>query len=131
MLKLAESRDSLNIVDDQIGNPTSALDIADAVLTVAANLLASGDPGLRGTFHMTGTGEASWADFATEIFAQSQSRGGPAASVGRIPSSAYPTPAKRPANSGLDCSLLEAQHGARLPDWKRSTANIVERLARG
>jgi len=130
MLKLAETRDSVNVVDDQIGNPTSALDVADAVLTVAANLLASGDPALRGTFHMTGAGEASWADFAAEIFARSAQVDGVAAEVGRIPSSAYPTPAKRPANSRLDCSLLESRHGAILPDWRQSTANIVERLTR-
>ncbi len=130
MLKLAETRDSLNVVDDQVGNPTSALDIADAVLTVAANLLDSDDPALRGTFHTTGTGEGSWADFAIEIFARSADVKGPTAEVGRIPSSAYPTPAKRPANSRLDCSLLEERHGARLPDWKQSTAIIVERLAR-
>ncbi|MDP9632010.1 UNVERIFIED_ORG: dTDP-4-dehydrorhamnose reductase [Ensifer adhaerens] len=130
MLKLAETRDSLNVVDDQIGNPTSSLDIADAVLTVAANLLASDDPALRGTFHMAGAGEASWADFAVEIFARSAQVEGVTAKVGRILSSAYPTPAKRPANSRLDCSLLEARHGAKLPDWRQSTANIVERLAR-
>lgn len=130
MLKLAETRDSLNVVDDQIGNPTSALDIADAVLKVSSNLVDSNDPALRGTFHMTGTGEASWADFAIEIFARSADAGGPTAEVGRIPSSAYPTPAKRPANSRLDCSLLEARHGTRLPDWKQSTSIIVERLAR-
>ncbi len=130
MLKLAETRDSLNVVDDQVGNPTSALDIADTVLTVASNLLGSDDPALRGTFHMTGTGEGSWADFAIEIFARSKLAGGSTAEVGRIPSSAYPTPAKRPANSRLDCSLLELRHGTRLPDWKQSTAIIVERLAR-
>lgn len=130
MLKLAETRDSLNVVDDQIGNPTSALDIADAVLTVAANLVDSNDPALRGIFHMTGTGEASWADFAIEIFAKSADVGGPSAKVGRIPSSAYPTPAKRPANSRLDCSLLKARHGVNLSDWKQSTSIIVERLAR-
>ncbi|MND35567.1 dTDP-4-dehydrorhamnose reductase [compost metagenome] len=130
MLKLAETRDSLNVVDDQVGNPTSALDIADAVLVIAANLLESDDPTLRGTFHMTGTGEGSWADFAIEIFARSAGMGGPTSEVGRIPSSAYPTPAKRPANSRLDCSLLEARHGTRLPDWKQSTSIIVERLAR-
>jgi dTDP-4-dehydrorhamnose reductase len=130
MLKLAETRDALNVVGDQVGNPTSALDIAGTVLTVAANLLASDDPALRGVFHMTGTGEASWADFAAEIFARSAEYGGPSAEVGRIPSSQYPTPAKRPANSRLDCSLLGARHGATLPDWKQSTANIVERLAR-
>lgn len=130
MLKLAETRDILNVVDDQIGNPTSALDIADAVMSVAANLLGSEDPALRGTFHMTSMGEGSWADFAIEIFARSAEVMGPTADVRRIPSSAYPTTAKRPANSRLDCSLLAARHGTRLPDWKHSAAIIVERLAR-
>jgi dTDP-4-dehydrorhamnose reductase len=130
MLTLAQTRNSLNVVDDQVGNPTCALDIADAVLSIAANLLESDDPALRGIFHMAGTGEGSWADFAIEIFARSANIGGPTAEVGRIPSSAYPTPATRPANSRLDCSLLQARHGVSLPDWKQSTAIIVERLAR-
>jgi dTDP-4-dehydrorhamnose reductase len=128
MLKLAESRDSLNVVNDQIGNPTSALDIADAVLQVAQNLLSSDAPDLRGIFHMTGTGECNWADFAFEIFAQSKAHGGPHAVVNGIPSAQYPTPAKRPANSRLDCTLLNARHGVRLPDWRASTAQVVGRL---
>ncbi|AXV14656.1 dTDP-4-dehydrorhamnose reductase [Neorhizobium sp. SOG26] len=128
MLKLAESRDSLNVVNDQIGNPTSALDIADAVLQVAQNLLSSNAPDLRGIFHMTGTGECNWADFAFEIFALSKAHGGPHAAVTGIPSAQYPTPAKRPANSRLDCTLLNARHGVRLPDWRDSTAQVIGRL---
>lgn len=130
MLALAESRDRVDVVDDQHGNPTSALDIADGILAVAGNLLDSDAPQLRGIFHMTGSGSASWADFAVEIFAASARHGGPAASVGRIPSSAYPTPARRPANSQLDCGKLERTHGARLGDWKRATAETVARLVR-
>jgi dTDP-4-dehydrorhamnose reductase len=128
MLKLAETRDALNVVADQVGNPTSALDIADAVLTVAGNLLDSDAESLRGTFHMTGSGDASWADFATEIFAHSAVRRGPSASVAGIPSSAYPTPAKRPANSRLDCGKLSESHGVTLPNWKASTEDVVARL---
>ncbi|WP_411033089.1 dTDP-4-dehydrorhamnose reductase [Shinella sp. BYT-45] len=128
MLRLAETRDSIDVVDDQAGNPTSALDIADGVLAVAANLLDSDAPALRGVFHMTGSGEASWADFAAEILSQSASRGGPTAAVGRIPSSAYPTPARRPANSRLDCGKLSDAHGVRLPPWRESTAAAVARL---
>lgn len=130
MLRVAEMRDSLNVVDDQVGNPTSALDIADAILMVADNLLTRNDPALRGIFHMTGTGEASWADFAREIFAISSTEGGPSAEVASIPTSAYPTPAKRPANSRLDCSRLELAHGVRLPDWRQSTRDIIERLVK-
>ncbi|OCP18562.1 MULTISPECIES: dTDP-4-dehydrorhamnose reductase [unclassified Ensifer] len=128
MLKAAEARDSLNVVDDQVGNPTSALDIADTLLTVASNLLDSNDRRLRGIFHMTAQGEASWADFAEEIFAVSGARGGPSASVGRILSSAYPTPAKRPANSRLDCQKLADTYGLVLPRWQDSIAAVVSRL---
>jgi dTDP-4-dehydrorhamnose reductase len=128
MLRVAETRESLNVVDDQVGNPTSALDIADAVIAVADNLLSSDDARQRGIFHMTGTGEASWAEFAQEIFARSDSMGGPSAAVTSIPSSAYPTPAKRPANSRLDCGKLARVHGVRLPRWQDSTAVVVRRL---
>lgn len=128
MLQLAESRDHINVVDDQVGNPTSALDIADGILAVAGNLLQSDAPNLRGTFHMTASGAASWAVFATEIFAASARHGGPRAEVGRIPSSAYPTPARRPANSRLDCGKLERTHGVRLNDWRHTTAETVARL---
>lgn len=128
MLHLAESRDSLDVVDDQIGNPTSALDIANGVLTVAANLIASDDHSLRGLFHMTGAGEGSWADFATTIFATPAREGGSRAFVRRIPASAYPTPAKRPTNSRLNCAKLAAFHGITLPDWKQSTESVVKHL---
>lgn len=128
MLRLAETRERVGVVADQIGNPTSALDIAEGVLAVAENLLASPDPALRGLFHMAGAGEASWADFAEEIFRASAAFGGPFAAVDRIATSAYPTPAKRPKNSRLDCALLERVHGLRLPDWRASTETVVRRL---
>lgn len=128
MLRLAETRESLAIVDDQIGNPTSALDIADSILTVASNLLSDNSRTLRGTFHMTGDGAASWADFAEEIFFCARLRNGPFATVKRIATSEYPTPAKRPANSQLNCSRLREQHGIFLPPWRDSTAQVVERL---
>lgn len=128
MMSLAETRDILNVVDDQIGNPTSALDIADAVLTVSSNLINSDAENLRGVFHMSGSGEASWADFATEIFARSRTIGGPDTSIFRIASSSYPTLAKRPANSRLDCTKLSSIHGVKLPNWQSSTATVVARL---
>lgn len=128
MLRLAQDRDVLNVVADQYGNPTSAFDIADAVLLVAQNLRASRHANLRGIFHMTGSGEASWADFATEIFRVSRAQGGPVAEVTPIPSSSYPTPARRPTNSRLDCSKLASIHNVRLPEWRGSTAAVVSRL---
>lgn len=125
MLRVAEGRDVVNVVDDQFGNPTSALDIADAVLAVSRGLLASHNPALRGVFHMTATGEASWADFAEEIFKTSAEVGGPSAHVTRIPSSDYPTPAQRPTNSRLDCAKLFAAFGVSLPHWRSSTKQTV------
>jgi dTDP-4-dehydrorhamnose reductase len=128
MLRVAETRDDLNVVADQIGNPTSALDIADAVFKVGDNLLASDDARLRGVFHMTGSGDASWADFASEIFAASGKNGGPTANVHPITTAEYPTPAKRPQNSRLNCSKLAAEHGVSMPDWQSSTLEVVRRL---
>ncbi len=128
MLRLAETRDELGVVSDQRGNPTNALDLADAVLTVAANLKADAAPRLRGLFHATGSGEASWADFAESIFAASAAAGGRSARVKHITTAEYPTPARRPANSRLDCSRLANSHGVRLPDWRASTSAVVARL---
>lgn len=128
MLRLAGDRDEVSVVADQRGSPTSALDIADGVLSVAANLRRWQNPELRGIFHMAGAGEATWADFAEAIFAISMDLGGPAARVKRIPTSEYPTPAKRPANSRLDTGKLERVHGVRLPEWRQSLKEVVGRL---
>jgi len=128
MLRLAETREELGVVADQIGNPTSALDIADGVLAVAANLLRSGDGALRGVFHMAGNGETSWAGLAEAIFAASAPRGGPAARVKPITTAEYPTRAARPANSRLDCTKLAREHSVRLPAWQGSLDTVIGRL---
>lgn len=128
MLRLAETREELNVVADQIGNPTSALDIADAMLAVSDNLLSSRATDLRGLFHLSGTGSASWAEFAAEIFTVSSRHGGPSATVQPITTAEYPTPARRPKNSRLDCAKLAARHGVVMPAWQASTAEIVNRL---
>lgn len=128
MLRLAGDRDEVGVVADQLGNPSSALDIADALLGVAERLQADPAADLRGIFHMTAQGEASWADFAEAIFAASAAQGGPHARVRRIATAEYPTPARRPANSRLDCSLLASAYGIRLPDWRQSTETLVAQL---
>jgi dTDP-4-dehydrorhamnose reductase len=130
MLRLAETREELGVVGDQRGNPTSALDLADAVLTVAVHLKADRSPDLRGLFHAAGSGEATWADFAETIFSASAAQGGRLPRVKRITTAEYPTPAKRPANSRLDCSRLAQRHGVSLPDWRSSTHAVVARLVR-
>ncbi|MDO8982363.1 dTDP-4-dehydrorhamnose reductase [Cypionkella sp.] len=121
MLRLGATRDSLNVVADQIGGPTAAADIADALYVMAAGLLA-GKPG--GVEHFAGAPDCSWADFAREIMA----RAGLTCVVQGIPSSAYPTPAKRPLNSRLDCSGL-AGFGHARPDWRNGLDNILQELA--
>ncbi|PJG45145.1 dTDP-4-dehydrorhamnose reductase (plasmid) [Sphingobium sp. LB126] len=128
MLRLAWDREEVSVVADQMGNPTSALDIADAILLVATNLVSYSNPALRGVFHMTAKGEGSWADFAEAIFAASAARGGPTARVKRITTADYPTLAKRPANSRLHCGLIAKAHGVALPDWRQSLDRVIARL---
>lgn len=128
MLRLAGDRDEVSVVADQVGNPTSALDIADGIIQVATNLVSDSYPELRGIFHMTASGEASWADFATAIFAASAALGGPSAMVKPIGTVDYPTPATRPANSRLDCGLIARVHGVTLPYWRESLDVVVASL---
>jgi dTDP-4-dehydrorhamnose reductase len=128
MLRLAGDREELAVVADQLGNPSSALDIADGIIEIARNLATSRDPVRRGVFHMAGAGEASWAEFAEGIFAVSETIGGPTARVRRIDAADYPTIAKRPANSRLDCGKLARIHGVRLPDWRNSVEQVVGKL---
>lgn len=128
MLRLAQTRDAVAVVADQQGSPTSAHDIADALVKVCRNLESGQAAGLYGVFHMAGAGYTTWAGFAEEIFDASRIRGGPAARVEPIETAAYPTPAKRPANSRLDCSKLRAVHGVALPDWRGSLVPCVSRL---
>ncbi|MFN3673333.1 MAG: dTDP-4-dehydrorhamnose reductase [Bosea sp. (in: a-proteobacteria)] len=129
MLRLAETRDTVGVVSDQTGSPTSALDIADAVFAVARKLVARrDDESLRGVFHMSAQGEASWADVAEAIFATRQRLGGAPVTVNRIATCDYPTPARRPANSRLDCGRLQRAYGVTLPEWRGSLQPCVQRL---
>jgi dTDP-4-dehydrorhamnose reductase len=128
MLRLAADRDEVRVVADQHGNPTSALDIADGILRVAANLCAGNSQSQRGIFHMTGSGDASWAEFAEAIFAASAETGGPTAAVTHITTAEYSTPAQRPSNSRLDSSKIARAHGVHLPDWRSSLQPVVRRI---
>ncbi|MGV1776536.1 dTDP-4-dehydrorhamnose reductase [Agrobacterium fabrum] len=129
MLRLSESRDEINVVADQFGCPTSANDIATAIITIARKLDADSSVRLRGVFHLSGTGETNWANFAKQIFAFSAENGGKSIIVNDITTAQYPTPARRPANSRLDCSKLEEVYGIRLPSWQTSTRAVVTALA--
>jgi dTDP-4-dehydrorhamnose reductase len=129
MLRLGETRDEVSVVADQQGTPTSALDIADALIAIARKRLAEpNNPALSGVFHMTGGGEANWADFAEEIFAAAELHGRKPVRVKRIGTADYPTPARRPANSRLDNAKLAKIYGVALPDWRLSARACVARL---
>lgn len=129
MLRLGENRDEINVVADQFGCPTSANDIAAAVVTIARKLVEDTSAPLRGVFHLSGTGETNWANFAKQIFALSAENGGKSIVVNDITTEQYPTPARRPANSRLDCSKLEEVYGIKLPSWQTSTRAVVTALA--
>lgn len=129
MLRLSEGRDEINVVADQFGCPTSANDIAAAIVAIAGKLAEDRSTHLRGVFHLAGTGETNWAKFAQQIFAFSAKNGGKPMIVNNITTAQYPTPARRPANSRLDCSKLEDVYGIRLPEWQTSTRAVVTALA--
>jgi len=128
MLRLARERDEVRVVGDQRGTPTSAIDITDAVLLIASKLLSIPDASLRGVFHLAGSGEASWAEFAQEIFEISAAMSGPSATVRAITAAEYPTLATRPANSRLNSDRLARVYGVKLPDWRNSLQDVVKRL---
>jgi dTDP-4-dehydrorhamnose reductase len=129
MLRLSESRDELNVVADQFGCPTSANDIAAAIVAIAKKLAEDPSATFRGIFHLSGTGETNWANFAKRIFTFSAEHGGKSMLVNDITTAQYPTPARRPANSRLDCNKLEEVYGIRLPEWQISTRAVVAALA--
>ncbi len=128
MLRLGENRDSLSVVADQWGNPTSALDIADAIIRVAECLAAKPDFSAYGIYHLVGTGDTNWSGFARSIFAESAKCGGPAANVVDIPAAEYPTKAVRPANSRLSTQKFQNTFGWSPPRWEDSLAGVVKRL---
>ncbi len=131
MLQLAATREEISVVADQQGVPTSAHDIAAGVIRVARNLKADLAPRLRGIFHLTAQGDATWAEFAEAIFVLSRQAGGPFARVKPVPTSAYPTLARRPPNSRLDNSKIAREHGVVLPHWHEALAVCMARLVPG
>lgn len=128
MLGLARDRDQLNVVADQSGNPSSALDLADGLLAMLRRWSERPGLGLGRTYHLAGTGSTTWCEFAAEIMDCSSRLGGPSAEVRPIATADWPTKAPRPANSRLDCSRFAADFDYAAPDWRLSTAETVRRL---
>lgn len=118
MLRLAEERDSLGVVDDQYGRPTFARDLANAVGTIISRLPSDADQDGWGVFHAASQGETTWCGFARAIMNGSRARGGPAAEVRPITTADFPTPAQRPADSRLSTERLTWLYGIKLPQWQ-------------
>jgi dTDP-4-dehydrorhamnose reductase len=128
MLRIAGERDSVRVVDDQMGNPTYAPHLAKVLLDIARKVRHAPHDGQWGTYHLAGRGDVSWCGFAREVFRASAGLGGPSAEVTAITTAEYPTPAARPKNSRLDCSKAQQTFGVALPDWRDGVRECVTRL---
>lgn len=130
MLRLAD-RERLTVVDDQRGKPTSALNLARAILTIAPRLAdAPAEAPLWGIRHYAGRGTTSWAGFAREVFALARGRlADRVPEVLPIASADYPTRARRPLNSALDCTAFERDFGVGTVDWRAALAEVIDRIA--
>ena len=130
MLRLAENREELSVVDDQIGNPTYAFDLAASVLRLVEAIT---EPSFswntyRGIYHVAGSGEATWVQMARHIFAVSEARGGPSAKVTNTTTEAFGAKAPRPRNSRLNTDKFNNSFSHRLPDWQTGIERCVEAI---
>ena len=125
-LRLGREREKLRVVDDQHGSPTFAGDLADAVLTLAGRVRSGDWPdGGFGTFHCAGQGATTWCGFAREIFAAAAPTLGRQPEIEAISTDDYPTAARRPLRSVLDCGLIARVHGIALRPWRPALAEAV------
>jgi len=127
MLRLAKERDKLTVIDDQYGAPTGAELLAD--VTAHAIRATLQDPGKAGLYHAVAGGETTWCGYARFVLEQAQAAGvelkaGPE-QVEAVPTSAFPTPATRPANSRLNTTKLQTTFGLRLPPWQQGVARML------
>ena len=125
MLRLASERDTLSVVSDQIGTPTNAVDLAEVLIKIIeschAELISASNYGI---YNFSNEGQCSWYDFAKEIFHQK----GVSIVLKPIPTSAYPTPAKRPAYSVLDKTKIKSTFGVEIKEWQTSLATCINQL---
>lgn len=119
-----KERPMINVVNDQTGAPTSAADLAQCIMTIIANAHTSLSNWHPGIYHYSNKGRITWYDFAVAIKELSGSN----CQVNPIPTTQYPTPAKRPSFSLLDTSKMEATFGCTIPDWKDSLKQVLKQL---
>jgi len=127
MLRLAETRDALSVINDQAGCPTSALDIAGAIGDVCRRL-GDAAPQPAGVFHFAGAGETTWYGFAARIFERAAQAGLKVPALTPIPSADWPTPVRRPANSRLDTTHFTRTFGLAPRPWTEAADEVVDRL---
>jgi dTDP-4-dehydrorhamnose reductase len=130
MMGAAERNDSLTVVDDQRGCPTSALDLADGLLRIIEKWSEGNGTGLGETYHLAGTGSTSWCGFAQSIMDERRAHGLNAAVVAPIQTEDWPTRAERPRNSTLDSGKFLRDFGFAVPEWRSSLIEVVGRLAK-
>ncbi len=129
MLTVGKARDRLTVVGDQSGCPTTASDLADAILTIIARIDRTGwDSSYGGIFHATGSGDTTWHGLAVATFEAAARHGAKVPQVVPIATSDWPTPAKRPANSRLDCTRLNFMFGITMPHWRDSLNRTVDTI---
>ena len=125
MQRLLQEKPQLRVVDDQIGAPTWATSLASSTRLLIERW-QSGQAGAWGTYHLTAQGETSWFGFAQAISELLKARGLPCAELLPIPSREYPTPARRPLNSRLDCSRLAQEWQVSLPHWQQALIDCLK-----
>ncbi len=131
MLGAAQKTPTLRVVADQQGCPTNAGDLADAILASWRGSRPAGARTIAGIFHAAGTGSATWYGCAVAAFTEAARHGRPRPQVTPITTADWPTPARRPADSRLDCTQLEHVFGVRLPEWQPSLARTVDAIIAG
>jgi dTDP-4-dehydrorhamnose reductase len=129
MLRLSAAPNIVRVVNDQVGTPTSALDLADVLVRIVQRLVAEQGEGMSGIYHVAGQGQTSWHGFAQSIFAGLARRGQPVPRLQEITTAEYPTAARRPKNSCLDSAKAERVFQVRLPLWQSSLEDCLDRLA--
>jgi dTDP-4-dehydrorhamnose reductase len=124
MMKLMSEREELKVVNDQVGSPTYAADLAEAILQIISNSQSAINNWHPGIYHFSNSGTISWYDFAVAIKEISGSK----CNILPIPSSNFPTPAKRPSYSVFDKQKIQSAFGIVLKDWRNSLADCIEKL---
>ncbi|WP_018169541.1 dTDP-4-dehydrorhamnose reductase [Thioalkalivibrio sp. ALMg9] len=130
ILRLAAERDALQVIDDQFGAPTGAELIADTTAQILSQPLDREEP--PGLYHLAAAGETTWHGFARLVIATARDAGWPVRvpdqAIHAVPTEAFPTVARRPGNSRLNCNKLETNFGLRMPDWHRGALRALDEI---